>query len=257
MKRIIALLCAVILIGTICCGCSLLPIPKRIPRPTEVPAESVAATQAQTDAATSAGETQAPATQAPAAVGKLSDYVKTGQEAAVVMSGGDEKHLRIPEILLDSTDAAAANKAIDAQFGEYIDDPEAHNYVISLDYEAYLNDNILSVYVKGSFDGGNSYGQCYSFDVNTGKELNNEALCSAAGRDYNAAIGALSSNLTEYYDDKYSNLPANDDMRNQTLASDNIAASKMLLNGSGKLSAMVDIYAAVGGGHWVDVIPAE
>ena len=255
MKRMIALLCALVLIGTICCGCSIFPIPKRVPRPTVAPAptETVAATQE----ATTAPATSAPATQAPASIGKLSDYVKTAKEATVVMPGGDEKHLRIPEILLDSTDADAANESIEGKFGEYIDDKNAHEHVISLDYEASLNDKILSVLVKGTFDGGNSYGQCYCFDVLTGVKLSNAALCKLAGHDYDAACSALKSNLTTYYDEKYSGMPGNDDMRSQTLDDSNVKAAAMYLDASGKLMAMVDIYAAVGGGHWIESIPAE
>lgn len=257
MKKMIALLCAVILIGTICCSCSIFPFPKRIPKPTDVPIQSVTEAQAQTEPATLTPETQAPATQAPAAIGQLSDYVKTGKEAAVVMPGGDEKHLRLPEILIDSADATAANQAINGLFGEYIDDTEAHSYVISLDYEAYLNDKILSVYIKGSVDGGNSYGQCYCFDVLTGVKLSNAALCTMSGRDYDSACSALKSNLTTYYDEKFSGMPGNDELRSQTLDDSNVNAAVMYLDGSGKLKAMVDIYAAVGGGHWVDTIPAE
>ena len=250
MKRMIALLCALVLIGTVCCGCSIFPIPKRVSKPTVAPApsETVAATQE---------ATTAPATQAPAVIGKLSDYVKTGKEATVVMSGGKEKHLRLPEIRLDSTDAAAANNAIDGKFGEYIDDKDAHDYVISLDYEAYLNDKILSVLVKGSVDGGNSYGQCYCFDVLTGVKLSNVAVCELTGHDYDAACAAIGSNLKTYYDEKYSGLPGNDEMRSQTLDESNVKNAIMYLDGSGKLMAMTDIYAAVGGGHWVESIPAE
>ena len=147
MKRMIALICTAVLITTVCCGCSLLPKKGDDPPQTS---SSASATQApaatQAPQATQAQETAAPATQAPAddTVGALSDYVVTAKEANV--SG---RTLRLPEILLDSDDADAANSAIMEKFGEYIDDPDAHNYVSALDYEAYLNGKVLSVLVTG------------------------------------------------------------------------------------------------------------
>ena len=70
----------------------------------------------------------------------VSDYVKNAKENVVVLPGGGEKRFRLPELLIDSSDARAANNEIMTKFGSYFDDPEARNYVISMDYEAYLYD---------------------------------------------------------------------------------------------------------------------
>lgn len=254
MKRIMAIICAVILIGTVFSACNLFQKPNHEPTQSTPSAVVTEASATQAVEETEASQaTAVPATQAPADGGTLSDYVRTAKEAQV----SDSKTLRLPEILLDSADADAANSEIMTRFGEYVDDPEANNYVISLDYEAYLNGEILSVMVSGSFDGGNSYGQCYSFDVTTGVKLSNAALCTMSGHDYDTAKTALKTNLTTYYDEKYSGMPGNDEMRDQTLDDANITAAIMYLDGSGKLMAMTDIYAAVGGGHWVTSISAE
>lgn len=257
MKRILALICTAVLIGTIFGGCTSVPKTDKDPTQASSAATEAAATQTaqETQAQTTASATEQK--QNDSSIGVLSDYIRNADERVTVLPGGGEKRFRIPEILLDSTDAAAANTAIKEKFGGYIEDPDAHNYVSKLDYEAYLYDKFLSVYVKCSVDGGNSYGQCYCFDVTTGKELDGETLCSMTDRSYETAIDTLTTNLTSYYDEKYSKLPGNDDMRSQTLSSDNIKASKMFLDDAHRLTAMVNIYAAVGGGNWVETIPAE
>lgn len=253
MKRIIALLCALIIAGTVCCACNSKPKENDKPAPTSVeataaPSEIVGATKA-AEAAT-VSDTQTPKT------AEVSDYVKNAKENVVVLPGGGEKRFRLPELLIDSSDARAANNEIMTKFGSYFDDPEARNYVISMDYDVYLYNNILSVYIKSSVDGGNSSGLCYCFDVDSGSELSGRELCSAIDLDYDMALGTLKTNLTSYYDDKYGQLQGNDEMRSQTLSDSNVKASRMFLNGSHQLTAMVELYAAVGGGRWVDTISA-
>lgn len=250
MKRIVALMIAAAMIAAVCCGCAIGR--KRIskdPVNIAVPTNTIE-TQADPPTVNVEPEKKQTPTQKP--VGQLSDYVRTAKEVELT-----NRTLRLPEILIDSDDAKSANETIMGKFGEYIDDPERHNYVGALDYEAYLNDVILSVLITVKYDGGNTYGQCYSFDVNTGVKLSNTALCKLAGRDYDTAKSALKTNLTTYYDEKYSDLPDNEKMRSQTLDDSNINAAIMYLDGSGRLKAMIEIFAAVGGGHWVTTIPAE
>lgn len=190
-------------------------------------------------------------------VGTLDDYVKTAKQATQSFGDGNTTTYRLPEILLDSTDAKAANDEIMNRFGDMCKNYGEYSPVISLDYEAYLNDKYLSVLVTDKVDGGNSYGLCYVFDVTTGDQLNNETLCSMTGRDYNAAIATLTDNLTTDYNASYSGLPGNDDYRTKTLSSSNISDAPMYLDGSGSLKALVNIYAAVGGGNWVKSYAAE
>ena len=190
-------------------------------------------------------------------IGALSDYVKTAKEATQSFSDGNTVTYRLPEILLDSSDAAAANKEIMDEYGDDCKTYDDYSPISKLDYEATLYDKYLSVIVTTNVDGGNSYGLCYCFDVTTGSKLNNETLCSMTGHDYNTAIETLTANVTAGYDESYSKLPGNDSEREKTLASDNISASKMYLDESGKLMSLVDIYAAVGGGHWANTFAAE
>lgn len=253
MKRMIALLLVCALAAFSLSACSFFPFfkqPSPLPTQATEPATAPAQTAAPTAAATQA-VTQAPAKSG----GTIADYVRTAKETSFTFEDGTTRTYRIPEITLSG--ATVANSEIMDRFGDDIKEYTDYSPVISLDYEAYLNDNILSVIVKGSYDGGNSYGLCYSFDVTSGNSLNNSTLCSATGRNYDAAVSKLTANLTAVYDSKYGSIPGNDGERSKTLDSANINAARMYLNGSNKLMAMVDMYAAVGGGHWIDSVEAE
>ena len=251
MKKILALLFVCAIAVTALSACSLIPRPA--PKPTQ-PAQPATAAATEAPAATAAPATQAPTE---VTVGTLDSYVKDAKKASFTFSEGNTKVYRIPEILLSGDDAAAANNEIMERFGDDVREYDEYSPVSELDYEAYLNDVYLSVIVKGRFDGGNSYGLCYTFNVTNGNELNSSTLCSATNRDYNTALDKLTENLTADYDEKFATLPGNDGERSKTLDSANVKAAKMYLDGSGKLMAMVDYYAAVGGGHWVYSIAAE
>ena len=268
MKRLLALLLAGILAASALSACSYLPkkgkstSPTDAPLPTYVPSSKSSKSEKakddekqDPDVASSNARNEEVKNDSSTAV--ISDYIKDAKESVIILPGGGEKRCAIPEILLSSSDAKAANSEIIKTYGTYFDDPEKYNYVSELYYEAYLYDKFLSVYVKEKVDGGNTTGLCYCFDITDGSELSAEKLCSMTNHDYNTAISTLKTNLTSYYDGKYSNLKDNDEMRSKTLEDSNIKASKMFFNDSHELTAMVQIYAAVGGGHWVEIIPAE
>lgn len=62
----------------------------------------------------------APATTAPVSIGTLGDYVKTLKEKEVSFGNGKTNTLRLPEILIDSDDAKAANDEIVEKFGDVV-----------------------------------------------------------------------------------------------------------------------------------------
>ena len=265
MKKITAVISLCLFTAFALSACSLFPFLKRSePKPvqTEPVAETEAAiapTASPTEAATQAAvqaETEAE-TEAGAASGSVADYVRTAKQSSFTFEDGTTKTYRIPEILLNSSDAGTANREITDRFGDDVKEYTEYSPVISLDYEAYLNDGLLSVIVTGKYDGGNSYGLCYTFDVGSGGGLNNSTLCSVTGRDYNSVLGSLKTNLTEVYDERFGELPGNDKERAKTLDDDNISAAVLYLDGSGRLTAMTDLYAAVGGGHWIESVAAE
>lgn len=261
MKKTIALFLALIFVMSALSACSLFGVPlfgRVRMQPTEPAPTMAAPIPAETAAAVTeapAPETQAPETAAP--IGTLSDYVKTAKEKSVSFGDGNTNILRIPEILLSGTDATAANDEIIEKFGAVVNGDADYTGAYALDYEAYLNQEILSVIVTAKYDGGNSYGLCYSFDVTSGKKLDSEALCTAIGESYSDKLDDLYDELADYYEDKYSTLPGNDTEKEKTYSYSNLKAAVMYLDGSGDLMAMTDIYAAVGGGHWIAQIEVD
>lgn len=241
MKRTIALLLILIFALAALSACS---INININKPTE--ADSTAASsEAATQAATESDEPTA------APIGTLSDYVKTGKEATVTYGDGNTNTLRIPELLLDSADAKAANEELQSKFGSALDNGSSYSGMYALDYEAYLNGSVLSVVTVGKYDGGNTYGLAYNFDVLTGKKLDNKQVCDMSGENYEEELADLREELEEYYEEKYGSMPGNDAEREKTFSDDNLKQAVMYLDNDGDFMALVDVYAAVGGGHWV------
>jgi len=242
MKRTLAVILALIFVTAAFSACS---INININKPTEDSGTTEASTEAATEAAT---ETAEPTT---APVGTLDDYVKTAKENTVTYGDGNTNTLRIPEILIDSADAKAANQEIESKFGAAVNSGDSYQGIYSLDYEAYLNGTALSVVVISKHDGGNTYGLAYNFDVLTGNKLDNKQICDAAGENYEEELADLREELEEYYEEKYGAMPGNDAEREKTYSDDNLRQAVMYLDNDGDIMALVDIYAAVGGGHWV------
>lgn len=181
--------------------------------------------------------------------GKLSDYVRTSVENEVSFGDGVTKTLRLPEILLDSEDAKAANSDITEKFGA---DTDGKSGVNTLDYTAALNDNLLSVCVCAGFEGGNSGAEVFNFDVSTGKKVDNDVILKYKGVSYTDVIEKIEKALDDYYKERnFDKLPLNDDMKAKTFSARNLKDARLYLNDEGKIMCVADVYASVGGGHFV------
>lgn len=217
--------------------------------PTE-PGVTVPSVGVPTEAATQA------LTEAPTQVkiGTVDDYVSVAQTNTVTFGDGNTNTLSIPKINIDSDDAKSVNSEIIDKFGEAV---KGNQGAYAIDYESGMKGAALSVTITAKYDGGNSYGESYSFDVTTGKRLDNKALCELIGSDYNDAQAVLKKNLTAYYEDKYSTLPGNDKEKEKTLSDENVKSAKLYIDKDGRLTGLADVYAAVGGGHWIAQLSAE
>lgn len=187
-------------------------------------------------------------------IGTVDDYVRTAEETT--MSYDSDITFRLPEILLNSPDAENANTEIMDEYYYLLRNGDAYYGANTLDYEAYLNDKILSVIVTSRFDGGNSYGLVYNFDVTTGERLDNESLCSLTGREYGTVMSDLHDYLTSYYE-SFGNFTGNDSERERTLSDDNLYSSVIYIGKDDHLMAFCHIYAAIGGGEWVTTLEIE
>lgn len=198
---------------------------------------------------TEATESRQSAETAAASVGELSDYVGTMIENKVTFDDGNTSTLRLPKILLDSEDAKAVNSEINKKLAAETDGKSG---VYKLDYTAALNDNLLSVCISVNYDGGSSGAEVYNFDVSTGKRVGNDAICKYKDVGYTDVIEAIENELEDYYTEhNYYRLPMNDDMKAKTFSARNLKEARLYLNEKGSIMCAADVYAAVGGGHFV------
>lgn len=249
MKRYISIILCIMMIAALLCACTGVPvinIPAQ-PAETDAPAPPAPAPTAAPTPDPTEAPTEAP-TEVP--VGPLSSYIRTAKEKTIDFSG-QTYTMRLPEILIESADAQNANYEIMNKYGSIVNTDTGYIGVINLDYEAYLNDSILSVVITAKYDGGNTYGMAINFDVLTGSSLNNTVLCSYTGRDYSAVESKLLTELTKAYDERWLNMRGNEKMRAKTFADENIKASELYLNENGSMMALVRTFAAVGGGEFL------
>ena len=87
------------------------------------------------------------------------DYVYTDYEKKEVDSGNYDIDVKIPKININSEEVKSYNEAIDQIFlnkAESIQNGGANKSIYSVDYEAYLNNNILSLVIKATIKEGNN-----------------------------------------------------------------------------------------------------
>ena len=246
MKTLISIICSVVLLISLLSACGT-----DIAKPTET-AESGSTAPTEKESVNAPTETAAKVD-----IGTVDDYVSEAETRTIIYNGEVIGTAHIPEIKLDSEDARITNEEIrDKILKELENNDTGFN---SVDYEAGLRNTVLSVFIEANVDGGNVYGLCYDLDVVSGESLKSDELCAKIGVGYSDVLNTVRNNLTVYYDEKYSSLPdeMNKTYREKTISNDNLLAAKLYVNKEGKLMAMTDIYATVGGGHWIAKIEAE
>lgn len=239
MKRILALLLAAIVAVSVLSACSI---------NINLGGQSTEEPQSDDGTTIEIPTIEIPTEEIP--IGTVDDYVRVYKEKNATYGDGNKNVLRIPEILLDSEDAKAANDEIVEKYGKVFTSEQTGG-IVNLDYEAYLNDSVLSVIVTVKVDGGNTDGLGYNFDVLTGKKLSNKELCEVIGEDYEEKLTQLGEAMEISYDERFGKLPSNDTERAKTFEKSNLEASTLYLNDSGNWMAIALFYAAVGGGHFM------
>ena len=107
------------------------------------------------------------------------DYVYTDYEKKEVDSGNYDIDVKIPKININSEEVKSYNEAIDQIFlnkAESIQNGGANKSIYSVDYEAYLNNNILSLVIKATIKEGNNPQrviiQTYCYNIKEMKKVN-------------------------------------------------------------------------------------
>lgn len=168
---------------------------------------------------------------------------------------------RIPKFLLSSADAESTNTAIADTYAQYFEEAENNmrdgysQYCYYLDFEAYLFGDIVSAAVCQKFEGGSSFYRVYVLDT-SGAKLDNKAIVSKLGLDYDATMDTLLSLTEADFNDSFGSY-ATDANREKTLSRANIEVSPLYINDMGNLCAVVMEYIDIAGGEFPHIIEIE
>ena len=172
-------------------------------------------------------------------------------------------HFRIPEFLVDLPGAQIANDEIYDDYVEifldaqYAMDNSMYFPCYFLDYEAYLNDDIVSVVIKSSYDGGNHYYSVYNLDLSSGDLRDIHGFAKKFGVSYltlrDRLVAAMEDDYNEhwYYPEQ---LDDADEQKENTFTAENIDSSLLFLGENGQLMAVYTAYMSVGASYHHTVI---
>lgn len=187
----------------------------------------------------------------------------------------------IPYINIDSDDANKINREIEEYYKPLIEEELEHEAegrsvtMISIKYNAYINDNVLSLVISHEFDVvGCIYYKVYNLDIYNGNIITNSDLVKAK----NMTESEFIENLKEIHKDKFVNIYGSKEeyvarfynstesekqenseeyeiQFGRTTSSDNCSIeTPIFLNDDGKISVIVNIYALVGGDSYYYII---
>lgn len=151
-----------------------------------------------------------------AVIGSLSNYV---EDREVWKDFVDEKYaasakrsargIHVPRILLDSEDAAQANKQIDAMvkhmkdtYAEHEKEMEGFDTGICASFSAYQDEDVLSVMIENSdiWEQAPAHYTVFNFSLPDGKFMDDEALMEHIGVEKGALLGLIENSLVEAQD---------------------------------------------------------
>ena len=165
----------------------------------------------------------------------------------------------IPSLKFDTPDALAINSDIQKQFSKPFSEAkeaESNNkspVYDSIDYDAYINDDILSVIITAEDSGHSLSYTVFNYNKTTGKRLDNEKLLDYLQRDCDDTFSDLKQALEDDYTSKfkYENFP--DDYYYQmelTVGDEAVRQSQLFLNKEAELYAVCTERASVGSGEF-------
>ncbi len=199
--------------------------------------------------------------------GSLAQYVQTAMKETLTSVNRygqtvQSVPVRLPKLLPFSADAATAQAEIQDTFDPIIANLRDEfskgttSYTHSIDYSAYRNNAVLSlvIHIRSSIDLDSFY--VYSFDVETGKRLDTEALMNKLQiADYTEKFTQAAKTA---FEEKYPNFQKNEDYQARladTVSKENIAKAMPYVAEDGKVMIVVNIYALAGAAYYPEVIP--
>ncbi|MED9970392.1 MAG: hypothetical protein UFA98_10350 [Ruminococcus sp.] len=161
---------------------------------------------------------------------------------------------RMPQLNMDTRDASEINDDIHSKYDEIfksLESADESTLQPRTDYQAYLNDNILSLIIETrSVNTPNSGFNVYSINVETGQKVSSDEIIAMSSVDKENAEKLLSAQISE----KFNTLEtasdgmksAGEEAKRKSLAGDNISNAVYYFNGERKLTAAYKYYWMVG-----------
>ena len=165
--------------------------------------------------------------------------------------------IRIPELLLTSTDAENVNKEIRNNFDELVNycdnsSPTSPPDLFEIDYECFINGDILSLVINQDFM-SNSFVQyyTYNFNVKTGKRVYNSYILNYLGVSPETAraeiINAVCTDDCYYFPDSNAFIRSQiEDSMQKSLTNTNLNRAVYFISGSGMLGAIYVVVPIAG-----------
>ena len=204
-------------------------------------------------------------------IGSVDSYVGEFRREHLVYTDGvgnsyDNTYV-IPELLLDSSDAAAVNAEIQSACLPYLEDSiEAMNQncsaiALGISYEAWLNDHYLTlfVFVSSAWECHDYY--VYTVDVLDGSLLDNNDLADLLGLTREALDGKILTTMEQAFHSYYSGAvdvePMYTEQLERTISAENIADAQVYLDEDGNPMILCCIYSMAGADSYLQLIPLQ
>lgn len=267
MKRILCICLALMLFFTAACS-----------RKTDTDSlkPSSPGTEASDTAQPAAQEPAAPNTEPtvesqPAPIAKaVEDYVSVLESRQIIYEDSLNNHydisIVIPVLTLDSPDAQSANNAIQSACLPRLDEVDEAKecgysaFLESISYDAWLNDNLLTVLVNIEYITDDRDYMLYVFDLATGKQITNDDMAALLHLDRNALDAQISATVERKFLSMFESMLDQDFTRQQldsTCSAENIAAAQVYLNEAGAPWILCTIYSIAGAESYEYLLPLE
>ena len=175
----------------------------------------------------------------------------------------------VPQITADTQGAAAINRAIEDVYGPIVrEELESVSggsslFYLSITWETYQYDNILSLVVYCYVDMDANFYNVYLYDIAGGRQLTTADLLAALGMDETAFLDAVRQAAAERFDGQYRDLPADADAylaerREWTLSDENINMDvAAYADDAGKLYVVLPIGSIAGASAYEQILTLD
>lgn len=171
--------------------------------------------------------------------------------------------IRLPSINMNSQGAQEVNDDIDDVYGEVLEEigedsrHGSSTHIQGFDYEYFDSNEILSVLITTTYDGGTlSYG-LYNLDLRSGDQIANDDILNKLSLSEAYVLEALKNSVEKAYRSQYSEtitsaddtlIEVYEECIQNSISNENLSTAEYFVK-KGKLCAVVSVYTMAGSGE--------